>query len=160
MSTFVTVGNAKQEFGRLFDICAECYKDLNKPVIIQSGYTDVKHNFDEIYKFMSQTDFHHSMKNASLVIGHAGAGTIMTALQYGKKPIVIPRLSAQGEHVDDHQTELAKALESEGKVFMVNSSSELHSLLKERVDYRYLPGEQSNRLLEEVKKDIIRLGSK
>jgi len=47
---------------------------------------------------------------ADVVVCHAGSGTLRDALAAGHRPIVVPRLSRYGEHVDDHQLELARAL--------------------------------------------------
>ncbi len=49
------------------------------------------------------------------MISHAGTGSILTALQLGKRPIVVPRRAAHGEHVDGHQDDLA-ALRRERRV--------------------------------------------
>ena len=46
------------------------------------------------------------MKNADLVITHAGTGAIVTAIKNDKLVIAIPRLAKYGEHVDDHQVQL------------------------------------------------------
>jgi UDP-N-acetylglucosamine transferase subunit ALG13 len=45
-----------------------------------------------------------------VVIGHGGLGTALTALRMGRYPILVPRRRAHGEHVDDHQQELVRAL--------------------------------------------------
>ena len=52
------------------------------------------------------------MKNASLVISHGGAGTIITALKYSKKLILVPRLKEFGEHTDSHQVDLVQFMEA------------------------------------------------
>jgi UDP-N-acetylglucosamine--N-acetylmuramyl-(pentapeptide) pyrophosphoryl-undecaprenol N-acetylglucosamine transferase len=44
------------------------------------------------------------------VITHAGIGSILSALQAGKRPVVIPRRAQFKEHVDDHQTLIAGEL--------------------------------------------------
>jgi UDP-N-acetylglucosamine transferase subunit ALG13 len=51
---------------------------------------------------------------ADLVISHAGTGSILTALSLGKRPVVIPRRAAHGEHVDGHQDDLANFVSSAG----------------------------------------------
>ena len=38
---------------------------------------------------------------ADVVISHAGVGSALTALRCGKRPILVPREAARGEHVDD-----------------------------------------------------------
>lgn len=62
---------------------------------------------------------------ADAVVSHAGVGSIMCALRAGHVPIVFPRLRRYGETVDDHQAELAEALERRGNVIVVWSPEEL-----------------------------------
>ena len=50
---------------------------------------------------------------------HAGVGSILTCLRLGRTPLVVPRQSRFGEHVDDHQVELTRALADAGKVIPV-----------------------------------------
>ncbi len=47
---------------------------------------------------------------SDVVVTHAGAGTILDLLGLGVCPVVVPRRRARGEHVDDHQAELAGLL--------------------------------------------------
>jgi UDP-N-acetylglucosamine--N-acetylmuramyl-(pentapeptide) pyrophosphoryl-undecaprenol N-acetylglucosamine transferase len=49
-----------------------------------------------------------------VVVGHAGVGLALTALSAGKVPVLVPRRRARREHTDDHQVQLAKALEARG----------------------------------------------
>jgi len=43
---------------------------------------------------------------ASLIITHAGTGSLIKGVKKGKKVIAIPRLVKLGEHIDDHQLEI------------------------------------------------------
>jgi len=158
MSTFITVGNAKQEFERIFEICFSCNEQLSKPVVVQHGFTKLNHTFDISCQFMEQPEFVEQIKNAEIVVGHAGAGTIMTALQYGIKPIVIPRLSKYKEHIDDHQYELARALNNDGKVYMINNEAEMRELLSENESFGYQKTLTGNELVNEIANDISMLG--
>jgi UDP-N-acetylglucosamine--N-acetylmuramyl-(pentapeptide) pyrophosphoryl-undecaprenol N-acetylglucosamine transferase len=54
------------------------------------------------------------LSEADVVISHAGVGSAMAALSAGKCPILVPRLAVRGEHVDDHQVEIAVELERRG----------------------------------------------
>ena len=47
---------------------------------------------------------------ADALVCHAGSGTLREALAAGHRPIVVPRRMHRGEHVDDHQLDLATAL--------------------------------------------------
>jgi UDP-N-acetylglucosamine transferase subunit ALG13 len=68
--------------------------------------------------------------NASVVVGHAGAGTILTTLAHGTPLVVMPRRAAHGEHLDDHQLELAGQLDGRDGVFVAEGPDELESALE------------------------------
>jgi UDP-N-acetylglucosamine transferase subunit ALG13 len=65
------------------------------------------------------------MRDADVVVSHAGVGSIMCALQAGHVPIVFPRYERFGETVDDHQAELAAALAERGTVIVASDGHEL-----------------------------------
>jgi UDP-N-acetylglucosamine transferase subunit ALG13 len=65
------------------------------------------------------------IESADVVVSHAGVGSIMCALRAGHIPIVFPRLKRYSETVDDHQAELAEALELRGNVIVVWTADEL-----------------------------------
>ena len=56
-------------------------------------------------------ELQQAIRHSDVVISHAGVGAALTALRAGKHPILIPRLSAHKEHVDDHQLQIARELE-------------------------------------------------
>jgi beta-1,4-N-acetylglucosaminyltransferase len=58
-------------------------------------------------------------QNADLVIGHAGAGTIMEVLRIGKPLLVVVNDSL----MENHQTELARALGSRNLLRMATIST-------------------------------------
>lgn len=53
-------------------------------------------------------------RDADLVIAHAGVGSALTALEAGRQPVLVPRERAHGEHIDDHQLQIAAELSSRG----------------------------------------------
>jgi UDP-N-acetylglucosamine transferase subunit ALG13 len=57
-----------------------------------------------------------AMAEADVVISHAGVGSALAAMQAGHRALYVPRRSAHGEHVDDHQVEMARELEERGLV--------------------------------------------
>lgn len=80
-------------------------------------------------KFLEGRGYDSRMLWADVVLSHGGAGTIINAL-LGKKPLlVVPRLARFGEHTNDHQLDLAKALEGGGKVLAVYDIGDLEKKL-------------------------------
>src|SRR5262249_12742823 len=63
------------------------------------------------------------------VFCHAGVGTIMTALAAGKTPVVMPRLARHGEHVDDHQLQIAREFEKQGLVVLLEEGGDPRAAL-------------------------------
>jgi UDP-N-acetylglucosamine transferase subunit ALG13 len=62
-------------------------------------------------------------------VTHAGVGSILIALTNGKRPIVVPRLRAFGETVDDHQVESARRFATAGLVTLVEDPARLAEAL-------------------------------
>ena len=60
-----------------------------------------------------------------MLITHAGVGSIIVALANDKRPVAMARRPTSGEHVDDHQVELAARLEAAGLVEVVEDSRRL-----------------------------------
>ena len=123
MSTFVSVGNLKKPFHRLLRAVQENVALLPEPVIVQHGHSSFEDPACECVPFLQMEDFQRQVASAAIVILHGGAGSIITALQAGKKPIVMARRAHLGEHVDDHQQELLQELGSTGQIFVVEDSA-------------------------------------
>jgi UDP-N-acetylglucosamine transferase subunit ALG13 len=72
-------------------------------------------------------EFERLIQQSSLLIMHAGAGSVIHALRAERLPIVMPRRAADGEHIDDHQLEFATALASTRYVLLARDTAELRS---------------------------------
>lgn len=71
-----------------------------------------------------------AMKAADAVVCHGGTGSIMDARVCGKVPIVVPRVSALGENVDDHQVSFARRLSQTGRIHLAETREELRAHLQ------------------------------
>ena len=54
------------------------------------------------------------MREADVVVAHAGVGAALTTLEAGRAPLLVPRLASHGEHMDDHQAHIAADLSRRG----------------------------------------------
>ncbi|CCF26446.1 Putative glycosyl transferase [Leuconostoc citreum LBAE C11] len=50
------------------------------------------------------------LEEARIIITHGGPASFLSVLSQGKKPIVVPRLTKFGEHVNNHQLTFAREL--------------------------------------------------
>ncbi len=118
---FVSVGTHPQQFNRLLIEIDKLISDgkLKEKVVAQSGVSDYKPKNFKCKSFFDFSELEKNIKKSSSIITHAGAGTIITAINARKKIIVVPRLKKFSEHTNDHQLELAHALEAEGKIIAV-----------------------------------------
>ena len=83
--------------------------------------------------FIEPDEFAERLRSADLIVAHAGMGTILSALHYGKPLLVMPRRAGLGEQRNDHQLATAERLLEMGKINVAFDEQELlHKL--DRVD--------------------------
>ena len=132
---FATVGNATQSFRRLLDaVDALAGKGVfgQDEVVIQSGNTaDFLSLYGKQERVLPMEQFSALIAKADLVICHAGAGTLFHVLQARKVPVVMPRRKRYGEHVDDHQMELTRALAAVGRAVPAYEPEDLPAAIAE-----------------------------
>ena len=112
---FVTVGTQPNGFLRCLkevETLIDKY-DIKEEVIAQIGNTDFKTDKFKTIPFTGENEFKQYIKDASVIITHAGSGAIFNSIKAGKKIIAMARLHDFNEMADNHQTELIKKL-SEG----------------------------------------------
>jgi UDP-N-acetylglucosamine--N-acetylmuramyl-(pentapeptide) pyrophosphoryl-undecaprenol N-acetylglucosamine transferase len=83
-------------------------------VLWQTGDTDTSDLGVEGHSAIPERDLIQAMREADVVVAHAGVGTALAALEVGKCPVLVPRRVAHEEHVDDHQTQIARELGARG----------------------------------------------
>lgn len=72
------------------------------------------------------------MREAELIIAHAGMGSVLSALGLQRPIIVMPRRHQLGEHRSDHQIATANWLRGRFGVHVAADEAELHQLLSTR----------------------------
>ncbi len=92
-------------------------------VLWQTGATDVTEFGIESVYALPEKELSEAMREADVVITHAGVGTALAALEVGKCPVMAPRLSAHGEAVDDHQVQIAAQLSERGLAVTVDAEA-------------------------------------
>lgn len=120
----VTVGTLPFPFGRLLTrLRAILPQDVE--VLIQAGATTetVEWPAASWRVMMPPDDLRQAMSDADAVVAHAGIGSLLMACDAGKVPILVPRTLRYREHVDDHQTDIARAFSAEGLAVMADAAT-------------------------------------
>jgi len=130
---FVTVG-AQMPFDRLIravDVWGELRP--NHKIFAQIGPSSYRPKNMEFAQFVDPPEFRKRVAAAKVVVAHAGMGSIITALEFGKPIIVMPRRGELRETRNDHQIATAKHFSEEGRVIAAFDEKELSENL-DRVD--------------------------
>jgi UDP-N-acetylglucosamine transferase subunit ALG13 len=120
---FVTVGSRKYPFDRLFRKLDKLYDDgiLTEEMFAQIGTSAYKPRNYEYKDFISENDFFERVNEADIIVSHGASGSIMKALNAGKKVIAVTRLKKYGEHINDHQIQNNVAFGSNGYVLVADN---------------------------------------
>src|SRR4051812_19665164 len=94
---FVTIGT-QEPFDRLIKAIDELCPFVDQTIIAQVSKANYKVKNVKVFEFLQPREFDMYFKEASLIISHAGMGTIISALVNQKPIIVLPRLLELGEH--------------------------------------------------------------
>jgi UDP-N-acetylglucosamine transferase subunit ALG13 len=126
---FVTVGT-DSPFDRMMKIIDSWAEKTNRrDIFAQIGIRGWQPQHISFREFLEPSEFKQKLSEATLVIGHAGMGTILTALTQGKPVLVMPKLASLGEHRNEHQTATAKHLSKMSKVYAAYTEAELETQL-------------------------------
>jgi UDP-N-acetylglucosamine transferase subunit ALG13 len=82
-----------------------------------------------IEKFVGHDELTDLMSDAHVVVCHAGVGSVLQAVSVGKSPILVPRRPEHGEHVDEHQEQIAAQLGKRGIATAVDAEDLTTDLL-------------------------------
>lgn len=100
---FVTVGT-QLPFDRMVSaVDAWAAHAGRDDVIAQVGQSSYKARAIRTVVSLPPAEFQQTFAAASLIVAHAGLGTILSALELGKPIIVMPRRATLQEHRNDHQ---------------------------------------------------------
>ena len=79
-------------------------------VLWQTGSTDTTGLGIEGRERVPSAEMAAAIRDADVVVAHAGTGIALMALENGRCPVLVPRRALHGEHVDDHQLTIALEL--------------------------------------------------
>ena len=119
---FVTVGSRNYPFDRLFIKLDELYENgiLTEDMFAQIGTSSYIPKHYSYKDFITPEEFEKKINEADIVVSHGASGSIMKALNAGKKVIAVTRLEKYNEHINDHQIQNNVAFSTNGYVLMAD----------------------------------------
>jgi UDP-N-acetylglucosamine transferase subunit ALG13 len=111
----VTVGTEKFPFNRLMHwidaLLRHNFLQEGQPeIVVQYGSCTYLPSGVKVYPILPEAKFRKLMQQADLIVAHCGEGSINILEEIETPFILVPRCQSFGEHVDNHQIELAAVL--------------------------------------------------
>lgn len=140
MKIFVTVGTQKFPFDRLLRMADDLGRELSDEdsVFAQSGYSKYSCTSIRQEAFLDKEVYDEMIGTCDILITHGGVSSIIKGLKNGKKVIVVPRLKAYKEHVDNHQCEIARSFAEQKYVLLYEEKgASLAELIRQAEKYHF-----------------------
>lgn len=107
---------------------------------------------------LSPVEFKQRFVAARVIVGHAGMGTILSALHHGKPILVMPKKASLKEQRNEHQLATARRMMKMGNVAVAFDETELREKLDQLDDL--IPKERiastaSGPLIEEIRRFVF-----
>lgn len=152
---FVTLGTQKFQMNRLIKGVDALAEKVEEEIFIQTGHSGYKPVNCGYQPFLTKEEYREKIENCRLLITHAGVGTIIEGITAGKPVIVVPRLAAMKEHVDDHQKQIAEAFRDKGCILCCQDVEELAKYVKKAETFDFKPYEVKGGNIEDIVLDFI-----
>lgn len=136
---FVPLGTQRFPFNRLV-------QELNRlvtegkygadEIIMQSSIYDVQPIFQH-HNLISVDLFNKFIDSAELVITHGGVNSIISCMKRKKPIVIVPRLMEYGEHVDNHQVEIAELMKKKYGIVVVEDMRNISESIEIALNNEY-----------------------
>lgn len=157
---FVSVGS-QLPFDRLIrNVDQWAGNNKQQFVFAQIGNSEFKPVNIEFCQSLTPDEYSSYFSRAEIIIAHAGMGTIISALEYQKPLILLPRLACYGEHRNDHQLATAKYFSSYNNIFVADNEDQISGLIeliiknKSKFDF-IVNNERSDNLISTIRKFVL-----
>ena len=144
---FVTLGTQKFQFDRILkelDKLIDENKLKKEDIMVQNVCEEYQPKNFKTFRLKPQEEIDKITEDAEIIITHSGTGSIINSLKMGKRIIIVPRRKEFGEHVDNHQLELAEVFHEKYNIPVVTEMDELYDVIQKINEYRPIKWEENN----------------
>lgn len=126
---FVTVGSMLpfDRLVRAVDAWASTHPE--EEVVSQIGHGSYTPRHGKWYRTLTPNEYGEMISRSSLVVAHAGMGTLLKCLEVGRPLVVLPRRATEREVTTDHQLHAAQWLSGQVGVRVALTETELGHLI-------------------------------
>ncbi len=135
---------------RLIEAVDNLAPHFDEEFFIQTGNSSYIPKNCNYQDFLDSETYNKMIAQSSVLITHAGVGTIISGITAGKPVIVVPRLVEYGEHVDDHQSQIAEAFSAKKLVLCCTDVAKLGEYIEKAKDYEFSQYELKGGNIEET----------
>ncbi len=156
---YVTLGTMFLDFPRLVRKMDEIARDTAEEIIVQTGMGKTIPSACKHFDFKPHDEVVSIQSEARVIVCHAGIGSVLDALQVRRPFVVVPRLKKFDEHMNDHQIDLARAVESRGWGRMILDVEDLPAACANPPDVpaSYVPAKA--RLISSIRELVDRMAT-
>jgi UDP-N-acetylglucosamine transferase subunit ALG13 len=149
---FVSVGS-QLPFDRLITTIDEwAANHQDEAVFAQIGNSSFTPKHIEFCQTIDPVNYNKRIKDADIIIAHAGTGTIITALELGIPLLIMPRLAEKGEHRNNHQLATVKRFSNFSLIKIVDDEKQLLSTLDQMLKNKAL---NTDKVITTVSEELI-----
>jgi len=94
-------------------------------IFAQIGMSEYQPKAIEFARFLDPLEFRRRVDSASVIVAHAGMGSIITALEHSKPIVVMPRRAELNETRNDHQVATAVYLSRQHRLVVAFDEHQL-----------------------------------
>lgn len=138
---FIALGTQKFQMNRLLKMVDQLCESgaITETVFAQKGASDYQPKFYLSEDFLDSERFQQKIEQCDLLITHGGVATIISGLKMKKPVVVVPRLAKYGEHIDDHQVEIAEAFSQKHYLMIFNEGDTLENVIQMAREEKFEP---------------------
>ena len=126
---FITIGT-DQPFDRMVKVVDAWAAERGRTdIFAQIGEGGWEPKAFPFVHFLNPVEYKERFAAARVIIGHAGMGTILSALHHGKPILVMPKKASLGEQRNEHQLATARRMMKMGNVAVAFDEAELREKL-------------------------------
>lgn len=129
---------------------------VTEEVFAQTGYSTYRPKHYGWTEFVAGEEFEEKIKNCSLLLTHSGVGTILTGKEYDKPVLVYPRSAKYGEHVDDHQWQIAREFRQRDYVLVCEEASQMARQIEACRSFSFRPLHPRGNVQTDVIRDFLK----